>query len=125
MQGVCDYTAILDHRLGTPHGFDNTIRFEIPPNAVLSVHSILAFTISVKLVHTDKTMPLKVKMNQHEVASYILGHNYFGPLVKVIDPHVLGHGTNHMFFAMDCSDTGGCEVEVDDIALWWFKSTTA
>jgi hypothetical protein len=123
MQGVADYTVLLDHQLETPSGFNSPLSVGLPTNAVLNVHSVLAFTLHVRVI--SGAANLKISANGIGFAEYNLPDGYFGCFVKVVPANVLKHGTNKFMFNLDCSDTDGCDVSMTDVVLWWFKSSTA
>ena len=118
MHGVCDYSAIHAGKLETgPHGsINNPISFTVGSNAVLTVHSILTFTVKVE----DGPADLKILINEREVAAYELS-DYFGTINKIIGPDVLRHGTNQLHFKLVAEDY--LYMYVEDIALWWFKNS--
>ncbi len=119
MHGACDYTVIHQGKIATgPSGtFEDPIPFTVAANAVLNVHSILAFTVAV----LGGPPHLEIVINGHSVVTYRLPDGHFGTLVKVIGGGVLQHGTNQLHFHLTTPDA--VSVVVEDLALWWFKDS--
>ncbi len=121
MHGVCDYIVIHKGKLET--GPNDTllqpVAFTLASNAVLTVHSLLAFTVHV----FGSEIELTVSINQQTVADHHLSDGFIGSFVKVIDPGVLQHGTNHLRFGLTTQNA--VSVYAEDIALWWFKDSLA
>ena len=118
MHGVCDYSSIHVGKLETGPGgsINQPLSFKLGSNAVLNVHSILTFTVKVDGGPAD----IQITINELEVATYKLS-DYFGTLNKVINANVLQHGTNRMRFNITAEDY--LYLYVEDVALWWFKSS--
>ncbi len=80
------------------------------------MHSILTFTVKAG----GATAHFRITINEIEVATYSFG-TFFGTLNKIVGPNVLRHGTNKLRFEASADDW--TFVLVEDVAIWWFKSS--